>query len=80
MLALVHEVRDDEFVGQLDSAYVIETRAVTSEELPEVALPGLSGSPAFTVSNDPAKLVAPQLCGVVKEGWRLDSMTSERRG
>ncbi len=71
ILALVHEVRDDEFVCQLDSAYIVETRAVTSEEPPEVALPGLSGSPAFTVSNDPAKLVAPQLCGVVKEGWSL---------
>lgn len=71
MLALVHEVRDSEFVCQLDPAYVVETRAVTSEEPPAVALPGLSGSPAFMVSNDPADILSPQLCGVVTQGWNL---------
>ena len=71
MLALVHEVRDDEFVCHLDPAYVVETRAVTSEDPPEVALPGLSGSPAFMVPNDPTKLVVPQLCGVVTQGVDL---------
>ena len=70
MLALVHEVRYDEFVCPRDSAYIVETRTVTSEEPPKVALPRLSGSPAFTLSNDPAKLVAPQLCGVAP---RLDA-------
>lgn len=71
MLALVHEVRDHEFVCHVDPAYVVETRAVTSEEPPEVALPGLSGSPAFMVSNDPKIVLAPQLCGVVTEGVQV---------
>lgn len=71
MLALVQEVRDDEFVCHLDPAYIVETRAVTSEEPPEVALPGLSGSPAFIVASNPAALVAPQLCGVVTQGLDL---------
>lgn len=71
MLALVHEVRDEEFVCHVDPAYVVETRAVTSEEPPEVALPGLSGSPAFMVPNDPKVILAPQLCGIVTEGVEL---------
>ena len=39
MLALVREVRDDEFVCPRDSAYIVETQTVASEEPPEVALP-----------------------------------------
>jgi len=71
MLALVHEVRDDVFLCQLEPADVVETRAVTSEEIPEVALPGLSGGPAFVVSNNPTELVVPQLCGVATQGLDL---------
>ena len=71
MLALVHEVRDDEFVCRLDPAEVVETRAVTSEELPPVERPGLSGSPTFMVSNNPAEVLVPQLCGVITQGWNL---------
>jgi hypothetical protein len=71
MLALVHEIHDSEFVCQLDPAYVVETRAESSEELPVVDLPGLSGSPAFIVSNDPTEIVSPRLCGVVTKGLNL---------
>lgn len=71
MLALVHEVRDNEFVCHVDPAYVVETRVVTPEAPPKVALPGLSGSPAFIVPNDPKVLLAPHLCGVVTQGVDL---------
>jgi len=71
MLALVHEIRDDEFVCHLDPANIAESRAVTSEEPPAVALPGLSGSPAFMIAKDPRELVTPHFCGLVKDGLDL---------
>ena len=72
LLALVHEVRDDEFVCHLDPEFLAERTMVPHETLPPLDLPGLSGGPAFFVQSDPAEPIAPQLCATVAEGWLLD--------
>jgi hypothetical protein len=64
-LALVHRVRTDEFICQLDPAYV-EQYLVGWDEVPEADIRGMSGGPAFLVRNAAEKLLAPQLCGIVR--------------
>ncbi len=71
MLALVHEIREDEFVCQIDREFLVERRILPQEELPPLDLRGLSGGPTLLVRNNDRELIAPQLCGIVKEGWNL---------
>jgi hypothetical protein len=69
ILGLVQTVKPDEFAVQLEAAHLVESRASPDSELGDPGLPGMSGGPAFLVPNDPAILIAPQFCGVTKQGW-----------
>jgi len=65
-LALVHHLRDDEFVCQLDPAFIDRDVADHGEPLAEDELPGMSGGPALLVRQE--TLVVPHLCGILKQG------------
>src|SRR5881628_1998187 len=67
-LALVQQIRDSEFVCQLDPAFV-DQYAVERGELSEDSLPGMSGGPAILVRQE--FVLIPRLCGVLKQGWDL---------
>jgi len=69
LLGMLELVKEDELVVQLNAADIVETRASPDPELGPPGLPGLSGGPAFLVQNDPRVVLAPQFCGVVKQGW-----------
>lgn len=67
-LALVQEIRANEFVAQLDPAFV-DQFAIEHGELSEDSLPGMSGGPAILVRQE--TVLKPVLCGVLKQGWDL---------
>jgi hypothetical protein len=67
-LGLVHQIRDVEFVCQLDPAFVDQYTAEQGE-LSEDELPGMSGGPAILVRQE--VVLTPRLCGIVKQGWTL---------
>jgi len=67
-LALVQEIRESEFVCQLDPAFV-DQYTVEQGELSEDSLPGMSGGPAILVRQE--TVLIPRLCGVLKQGWDL---------
>ncbi len=64
-LALVHHLREDEFVCQLDPAFV-DRDVVVHDDLAEDELPGMSGGPALLVRQE--TVVVPHLCGILKQG------------
>lgn len=67
MLAMVHHLRDDEFVCQLDPAFVDRDVADYGEDIVQGdQLPGLSGGPALLVRQE--RIIVPHLCGILKEG------------
>jgi len=68
-LALIHQLRANEFACQLDPAFVDEHEAEQTTTLPAEQLPGMSGGPAFLVRQE--SLVVPRLCGIIKDGWDL---------
>ena len=67
-LCLTQIVRDQEFVCQLDPAFV-DQHAVEDDDLPEDSLPGMSGGPALLLRNE--LVLNVRLCGVLKQGWSL---------
>ena len=73
ILALVHDARPAEFVCHSDPDFRHERKiSESTEPLPDFGdARGLSGGPAFLVSNIPGQLLVPQLCGIVKEGVDL---------
>jgi hypothetical protein len=70
MLALIHHVRETEFVCQLDPAFVDRDRVDYAEDIvADEQLPGMSGGPALLVRRDP--ILVPHLCGILKQGTIL---------
>jgi hypothetical protein len=69
LLGVLELVKEDELAVQLNAIDIVETRASPDSGLGPPGLPGLSGGPAFLVQSDPRVVLAPQFCGVVKQGW-----------
>jgi hypothetical protein len=67
-LALIHQLRTNEFACQLDAAFVDEHEAEQTTNLPAEQLPCMSGGPGFLVRQE--SLVVARLCGIIKDGWR----------
>lgn len=68
-LALVHHLREDEFVCQLDPAFV-DRELDGHDNLAEDKLPGMSGGPAILVRQE--AIIVPHLCGLLKQGLALE--------
>lgn len=75
LLAFVTSVSEHRVTCMLDNAFRVEVESVPGEDLPSLELPGMSGGPAFLITNDPSSLCIPQLCGIVSEGDIIDGGT-----
>lgn len=64
-LGLIHQLRETEFVCQLDPAFVDEYTE-REGDLSAEDLPGMSGGPAILVRQE--AILVPRLCGILKEG------------
>jgi len=71
-LGLIHQLRETEFVLQLDPAFVDEYTA-REGDLSAKDLPGMSGGPAILVRQE--AILVPRLCGILKEGVVFDDGT-----
>jgi hypothetical protein len=67
-LGLVHSAGDESFVCHLDPEYLEVTQPAWDAATYSDEMGGMSGGPAFLVRNEQGQLLAPQLCGVVREG------------